>query len=146
MKRVAYSVFAILFAVSGVWAQKSYDLKKFPPGSEPEEIGVKLVERYLATPHSHWGNIDGKNKTPFITYPDVCAWLGAMWFTQATENEELFNQLVERFEPLFTTQKYLLPEMRPKPHNVVDWYVFGAVPLYIYRKNHDPKYLELGLK
>ena len=69
-----------------------------------------------------------------------------MWFTQATENEELFNQLVERFEPLFTTQKYLLPEMRPKPHNVVDWYVFGAVPLYIYRKNHDPKYLELGLK
>ena len=51
MNRVAYSVFAILFAVSGVWAQKSYDLKKFPPGSEPEEIGVKLVERYLATPH-----------------------------------------------------------------------------------------------
>lgn len=146
MKKATYIVFAMLFAVSGILAQKSYDLKKFPPGSEPEEIGVKLVERYLNTPHSHWGNIDGKNKTPFITYPDVCAWLGAMWFTQATENEELFNRLIERFEPLFTTQKYLLPEMRPKPHNVVDWYVFGAVPLYIYRKNHDSKYLELGLK
>lgn len=85
MKKAAYVVFAMLFVVSGMLAQKSYDLKKFPPGSDPEEIGVKLVERYLETPHSYWGNIDGKNKTPFITYPDVCAWLGAMWFTQATK-------------------------------------------------------------
>jgi rhamnogalacturonyl hydrolase YesR len=136
-------LFAVVFSA---YSRKSYDLKNFPKGSQPKEIGIKVTERYLQTPHSHWGNIDGKNKTTFITYPDVCAWLGALWFTKTIKNDSLYRKLVERFEPLFTTQKDLLPEMRPKPHNVVDWYVFGAVPFEIYKENKDPKYLELGLK
>jgi len=136
----------LLFLIVPNVNSQSYDLKKFPKGSQPREIGIKLTERYLQTPHSHWGNIDGKNKTPFITYPDVCAWLGALWFTKAIKDDDLYQQLVDRFEPLFTTEKHLLPEMRPKAHNVVDWYVFGAVPLEIYKRNKDPKYLDLGLK
>jgi len=132
-------------AVSGVYSQ-SYDLKKFPEGSKPEEIGIKLVERYLQTPHSDWGRINSKHKVTFVTYPDVCAWLGSLWFTTATKNDKLYGQLVERFDPLFTTQKNMLPEFRPKPHNVVDWYVFGAVPLEIYKRKKDAKYLELGLQ
>lgn len=131
--------------VQGVYSQ-SYDLKNFPKGSQPREIGIKVTERYLKTPHSHWGNIDGKQKTTLITYPDVCTWLGALWFTKAIKDDALYNQLVDRFEPLFTTENHLLPELRPKAHNVVDWYVFGAVPFEIYKRNKDPKYLELGLK
>ncbi|WP_417015138.1 glycoside hydrolase family 88 protein, partial [Alistipes sp.] len=127
-------------------AQKSWDLKNFPEGSRPEEIGVRLTERYLETPHSHWGDTHSKYKVTLITYPDVCAWLGALWFTAGTGNDSLYTKLVERFEPLFTTQKNLQPELYPKAHNVVDFYVFGAVPLEIYKRNHDPKYLELGLK
>ena len=141
---ISSQILLLFFTASSVYSQ-SYDLKKFPKGSQPEEIGIKLTERYLQTPHSHWGNIDGKHKVTFITYADVCVWLGALWFTDATKNDNLYNKLVDRFEPLFTTQKNLLPELRPKPHNVVDWYVFGAVPLEIYKRNKDPKYLELGL-
>lgn len=135
-----------LLLTSSHVSSQSYDLKHFPEGCVPEEIGIKLTERYLQTPHSDWGRINSKHKVNFVTYPDVCAWLGALWFTQATRNKDLYDQLVDRFEPLFTTDKNLLPELRPKPHNVVDWYVFGAVPLEIYKGNKDPKYLELGLK
>ncbi len=139
-------VFFLCLIVSTINAQKSYDLKNFPTGYQPKDVGIKLTERYLQTPHSHWGNIDQKNKTTLITYPDVCTWLGALWFTKSIKNESLYNKLVDRFEPLFTTDKSLQPNMRPKDHNVVDFYVFGAVPLEIYRSNNDPKYKELGMK
>ncbi len=132
--------------VSNNYAQNSYDLKNFPEGSRPQEIGVKLVERYLQTPHSHWGNIDQTKKTTLITYPDVCTWLGGLWFAKAIKNDNLYNKLVDRFEPLFTTEASMQPNMRPKDHNVVDFYVFGAVPLEIYKERKDKKYMDLGLK
>ncbi|MDR2627310.1 MAG: glycoside hydrolase family 88 protein [Dysgonamonadaceae bacterium] len=144
MKKVILRSTFLLFTISTLSAQ-SYDLKKFPKGCEPEEIGVKLTERYLVTPHSDWGNIDAPFKA-FVTYPDVCTWLGALWFAKTVKNDSLYNQLVDRFEPLFTTEKQMQPSMRPEVDNVVDYYVFGAVPLEIYRRNKDPKYLELGLK
>lgn len=130
---------------SGLYAQKSYDLKNFPKGSTPQEIGVKLTERYLAVPHSHWGDINSKYEVKLVTYPDVCAWLGALWFTTSTGNDVLYNKLVERFEPLFTTDKHLQPSLRPKEHNVVDFYVFGAVPLEIYKRVKEQRYFDLGM-
>lgn len=147
MKKV-FSILSVLLlaAAPSAKAQKSWDLKHFPKGSQPEEIGVRLTERYLRTPHSHWGDIASKNKVMLVTYPDVCAWLGALWFTTGTGNDSLYTKLVERFEPLFTTQRHLQPELYPKPHNVVDFYVFGAVPLEIYKHNRDSRYYELGMK
>lgn len=126
--------------------QENYDLKKFPEGCDPKEIGIKLTERYLQTPHSFWGNVSSDKKVTLVTYPDVCAWLGALWFTQSVKEENLYNQLVDRFEPLFTTDKNLQPSMRPNVGNVVDFYVFGAVPLEIYKKRKEQKYLDLGMK
>lgn len=148
MKKIIFAIQALLLLVlvTNVRAQKSYDLKNFPKGCQPEQIGIRLIERYLQTPHSHWGNIHANQKATLITYPDVCTWLGALWFTTGTGNDSLYTKLVERFEPLFTTQKNLLPEIFPRAHNVVDYYVFGAVPLEIYKHNRDAKYLELGLK
>ncbi len=145
MKKITLFLIALVLS-SVMFAQKSYDLKNFPKGSRPEEIGLKLVEHYLDTPHSHWGDINSKYEVKLITYPDVCAWLGSLWFAQSTGNADLYNRLVERFEPLFTTQKNLQPEMFPKAHNVVDFYVFGAVPLEIYKNVPEQKYFDLGMK
>ena len=145
MKRTAL-IFAALIASTAMFAQKSWDLKNFPEGSEPEVIGKKLVEHYLDTPHSHWGDINSKYEVKLITYPDVCAWLGSLWFAQTTGDDALYDGLVERFEPLFGEQKHLQPEMFPKEHNVVDFYVFGAVPLEIYKREQEQRYLDLGLK
>ena len=111
---LAAQTLLLLFAAApNAQAQKSYDLKKFPKGCRPEEIGVRLTERYLQTPHSHWGDINSKHKVTLVTYPDVCAWLGALWFTAGTGNDSLYTRLVERFEPLFTTQKNLQPNLFP---------------------------------
>ena len=144
MKRF-FMILAFVMATTALYGQ-SYDLKRFPEGCEPQVIGEQLVKHYLETPHSHWGDINSKYTTTFVTYPDVCTWLGSLWFATATKNEELYKGLVDRFEPLFGEQKNMLPEFYPKPHNVVDWYVFGAVPLEIYKRVKDQKYLDLGLK
>lgn len=48
MKRISLIfLFSLLFTTA--FAQKSWDLKHFPEGSRPEEIGKKLVEHYLDT-------------------------------------------------------------------------------------------------
>lgn len=145
MKRIPLILlFSLLFTTA--FAQKSWDLKHFPEGSRPEEIGKKLVEHYLDTPHSHWGDVRSKYEVKLVTYPDVCAWLGSLWFAQTTDDKGLHDALVERFEPLFSTDSHLLPEMFPKAHNVVDFYVFGAVPLEIYKTVPEQRYYELGMK
>ncbi|KAA6317166.1 hypothetical protein EZS27_032637 [termite gut metagenome] len=103
---------------------QSYDLKKFPDGCNPKEIGIRLTNRYLQTPHS--GN--------HIAYPNVCTWLGAFWFTQAIKDDDLYNKLIDKFEPLFTTQKHL----QPTAHHV-DYNVFGSVPLEIYKRKKESR-------
>lgn len=124
----------------------AYDLENFPAGSGPEEIGIKLTERFLQTRHSYWGNIYSQYTADHITYPDVCAWLGAFWFTKSIKNDELYNRLINRFEPLFTTEKHLQPNLNTTADNKVDYYVFGAVPLEIYSRKKESRYKDLGMK
>lgn len=123
-----------------------YDLVNFPEGSQPEKIGIKLTERFLQTKPSFWGNVNSQYTADHITYPDVCAWLGACWFTKATKNDALYNALVDKFEPLFTTEKHLQPALNTTAGNKVDYYVFGAVPLEIYTRKEESRYKELGMK
>ncbi|MDR2627311.1 MAG: glycoside hydrolase family 88 protein [Dysgonamonadaceae bacterium] len=124
----------------------AYNLDIFPEDADPEEIGVKLTEHFIQTPHSYWGNINSSNTPDHITYPDVCAWLGALWFTQTVGNDDLYNQLVDRFDLLFTTEKHLQPSLTPSAANKVDYYVFGAIPLEIYLRKKESRYLDLGMK
>lgn len=124
----------------------SYNLNIFPAGSEPEVVGKKLVRRFIQVPYSFWGNINSTNKPDHVTYPDVCAWLGALWFAGKVGDDELYDDVVGKFEPLFTTDKNMQPSLRPSAGNIVDYYVFGAVPLEIYQQRKEAKYLELGMK
>lgn len=124
----------------------NYDLENFPKGSQPQEIGAKLAEHFIQTPHSYWGNINSDKKADHITYPDVCAWLGALWFAQSAGNKNLYNQLVSKFDLLFNEEKNLQPGLNPSAANKVDYYVFGSVPLEIYREKKENRYRDLGLK
>ena len=126
------------FSVSG---QSNYNLKKFPEGKMPQEIGMRIAEKFLNTSHSLYGNTKPTKPPKQITYPDVCTWLGGMWFAEATKNKKLFSRFEDRFHPLLNEEKNLLP----KP-NHVDNNVFGAVPLEMYLQTGKQKYLELGLK
>ena len=109
----------------------------WPKGAAPAEVGARIAERFLSQPHSQYGRI---GKTPKqITYPDVCAWYGALAFAKETKNSALTTRLAQRFEPLFGVDARLVPLP-----NHVDNTVFGAVPLELYLQTREPRYLALG--
>jgi rhamnogalacturonyl hydrolase YesR len=117
-------------------------LENFPESSQPKEVGERIIRKFLKTPHTRFGNPRAEKAPNYITYPDACTWLGALWFTQATDNKELSDGLVKRFEPLFTTEKHMLPRMVHVDYNVV-----GSVPLEIYaQKLGGKEYYDLGMK
>lgn len=132
----------LLIIVETANAQKvNYNLKSFPKGKTPQEIGESIAEKFLKTPHSRYGNTRPSLPPTQITYPDVCTWLGGMWFAEVTKNDHLFKQFETRFTPLFDSEK----KFQPKP-NHVDNNVFGSIPLELYIRTKEPKYLDLGLK
>jgi unsaturated rhamnogalacturonyl hydrolase len=107
-------------------------------GSEtsPKTIGEKVAERFLTSPHGKYNT----NDKAHIPYFEVCTWYGALTFAKQTSNKALTAKLVQRFEPLFSTEALLLPE----PYHV-DFNVFGALALELYLQTKDKKYLDLGL-
>lgn len=138
MKRIIFFLGVLLFTGSG-FAQTTKsvsDFKKWPKNCSPEEVGKRVAERFLATPHTNFGK-----PTPpkVITYPESCAWYGALKFAKASKNSSLATGLAERFEPLFAEDAKLIPV----PDHV-DYGVFGAVPLELYMQTNDKKYLTLG--
>jgi len=141
MKRSFLLVLFLSFVVALNAKTKCYDLKHWPKGKSPLEIGTRIANKFLATPHSQYGNTHPVTPPTQITYPDVCTWLGGMWFAETTNNNQLFNRFEDRFSPLFDKEANL----QPRP-NHVDNNVFGSVPLELYLKTKQPKYLDLGLK
>ncbi|WP_289292574.1 MULTISPECIES: glycoside hydrolase family 88 protein [Bacteroides] len=121
---------------------QEYNLTKFPKGSTPLEAGNRIANKFIVTPHTRFGNPRAEKAPNYITYPDACAWLGALWFGKITKNEPLLDKLKDRFEPLFSTEQKMLPRMNHVDHNVV-----GAVPLEIYiQKKGDQRYYDLGMR
>lgn len=126
---------SLLISASGM-AQKDGDLTKFPKGATPQEIGKRVADRFIATPHPNFGR---PVPPKVITYPETCAWYGALTFAKVTGDKGMTKQLADRFEPLFGAQDTLIPV----PDHV-DYTVFGAVPLELYQQTKDARYLKLG--
>lgn len=108
----------------------------WPKGSSPTEIGKRVAQRFVATPHTNFGR-----PTPprSITYPETCTWYGALTFARLTRDAALTKQLIARFEPLFGPKANLIPTA-----DHVDPSVFGAVPFELYIQTKDPRYLPIG--
>jgi len=140
LKKFLPVVLLLLMAIGLNAKPKDYDLKHWPAGKSPLEIGTRIAEKFLKTSHSRYGNTHPEKPPTQITYPDVCTWLGGMWFANVTKNDALFGRFEARFAPLFSNEKNL----QPKP-NHVDNNVFGSVPFELYLKTRQQKYLDLGL-
>jgi unsaturated rhamnogalacturonyl hydrolase len=109
----------------------------WPAATSPQEVGKRLAERFIVTPHPNFGRTNPPNS---ITYPETCTWYGALTFAQLTGDKQLTSKLVARFEPLFGEEKKLIP--RPAH---VDATVFGSVPLELYLQTKETRYRDLGL-
>jgi rhamnogalacturonyl hydrolase YesR len=112
------------------------EFRNWPTGDSPQEIGKRVAERYVA---SDWANFSRPGPPKSITYPESCAWYGALTFANLTGNKELTSQLVHRFDPLLGDKSSMIPQ----PVNV-DSSVFGIVPFQLYIETKNPKYLEIG--
>lgn len=112
------------------------DFDNWPKGASPQEIGKLVAERFAATPHTNFGR-----PTPpgSITYPETCTWYGALTFARLSKDKELTRKLINRFEPLFSTEANLIPTA-----DHVDPSVFGAVPFELYIQTKDARYLPVG--
>ncbi|MDD3036266.1 glycoside hydrolase family 88 protein [Bacteroides sp.] len=126
-------VFVLLLAFSfQLLPAQTSQLKNFPEGYTPEEIGTQLAYRFIDT----YKIQDRK----WIGYADTFSWNGSVKFAAIAKDKELLKLLQQNFEPLFSTQKKLLPVMKH-----VDWNMFGSLPLEFYQITKDKRYLELGL-
>lgn len=117
-------------------AQKCF--KSWPEGTAPREVGERVSRRFVEVPHP---NFNGNPAPPGeITYPETCAWFGALRYADITKNKRLLRQLEERFLPIFGPERRL----QPKPDHV-DHTVFGTIPLQLYQQTGQEIYLHMGL-
>jgi unsaturated rhamnogalacturonyl hydrolase len=126
-------LFALLVVLSrsGLAQDDSY-FSNWPAGVSPQEVGKKVAEHFVTSPHQY-----GRT----IHYSEVATWYGALTFASLTQDDGLRTELIHRFEPL-------LPEGAeaariPIRHHVDDS-IFGVVPLEIAIETKDAKYLALG--
>ncbi len=158
---------------NGNWTPKpgSSDLLNFTGKAEPLECGRNLVAHFIETPQSNWGRTDaGKKPSSLITYPDVCAYLGAFWFLEAaidnailTGDDEakqeaitLMQGMVDKYDdvikgrttyPASSGEVPVFTDLRwRRETNRVDYYLFGAISLHIASIMDDEKYSGVNWK
>lgn len=136
MKKNITIILGLLLWLPSIGFSQSTDLKKWPKGVSPEEIGAKVAARFIATPHT---NFNKPTPPRVITYAESCAWYGALKFAKASANSNLKNELIKRFEPMFAQEAAMIP-----PVTNVDYAVFGSVPLQLFIQTGDKKYKEMG--
>jgi rhamnogalacturonyl hydrolase YesR len=115
-------------------AQQDY-FSNWPEEASPKEIGKRVAENFVARKLEFETN----PRRQYVIYPEVCAWYGSLTVAQLTKDEDLKTRLIQKFEPLLTTNS-----VRISPDAHVDYRVLGVVPLEIYMQTKDKKYLELG--
>ncbi len=102
-----------------VFAQQNTYFSNWPPGLSPQEVGKRVSEHFVTSPHQYG---------PTIHYSEVATWYGALTFATLTHDDALRAALIHRFEPL--TPGGAEAARIPVRHHVDDS-IFGVVPLEI---------------
>ncbi len=136
LPRLAVWFASALLLAAAPSARAAYDFGSWPAGTSPQEVGKRVADRFVATPH---GNPGRTAPLTHIIYPEVCAWYGALTFAALTKDATLQGQLAQRFESFFREDAKLVPV----PEHVDDT-VFAAVPLELYLQTKEQRYLALG--
>jgi unsaturated rhamnogalacturonyl hydrolase len=124
-----------LLASAAALAQNKY-FGDWPAGTDPREVGKRVSERFIPTPHMEMPN----HGPQALHYSHVATWVGALQFAAVTQDPELMSRLVTRFEP------FLAPDAPRVPRSDhVDADVFGALPLELYLQTHRYQYRAMGL-
>jgi rhamnogalacturonyl hydrolase YesR len=124
----------MIVGLAGLATAQKKEFTNWPAGTSPEEIGKKIVKdmipRWIPT-------------RPGVHYAEDSTWYSALEFAKLTNDRAMTDALVKRFDPWQTEegQQKLISWQRHVDHNI-----FGIVPLELYIRTKDPKYLVLGKK
>lgn len=139
MNNVRLLIFSLLMLCTALPATaREINFGKWDKGFSPLEVGDKVAARYAASSFTGFGL---KLPVTHITYPEACAWYGALKFAGVTGNNELLAKLEQRFQPLLGTDRKLVPE----PEHV-DATVFGIIPLELYLQTQKTFYRQYGVR
>lgn len=108
----------------------------WPAGAAPAKVGRRVAENFQARPFL-WQT---KERTS-IVYSEVCAWQGALSFAETIGDAGLRQRLVAKYDVLLTPEGDKMISRREH----VDFAMFGALPLEIYRQMKAPAFLSAGL-
>ncbi len=121
-------------SVPSAYAQKQSDQFKFEGNYSPHLIGKRIAARFVHAKHAlHAGK--------WISYPETFYWAGALKFAAISKDEQLLEQVQQKFEKLLSTEKQFLP-----PMNHVDLNMFGSLPLAFYQHHPRSDYKDLGMR
>jgi unsaturated rhamnogalacturonyl hydrolase len=124
-----------LLVSAAVPAQNRY-FADWPVGTEPREVGRRVAERFIPTPHMEMPG----HGPQALHYSHVATWVGALQFAGVSQDADLAARLATRFEP------FLAPDAPRVPRSDhVDADVFGALPLELYIGTHRYQYRVMGL-
>jgi unsaturated rhamnogalacturonyl hydrolase len=122
----------LLFAVS-VSAQSYF--KNWEKGTSPKEVGKRIAENWAGKSFEF-----ESGKRPFLIYPEVCTWYGALTTAKLTKDKDLQKRLVSKFDRFLTEEGK--KNINPAYH--VDYSMIGSLPLEIFMQTKDKKYLDFG--
>lgn len=128
------AVVVLILSAGTLAAQQDY-FSNWPQGRSPQEIGKKLAEHFVTTPHQ-------QNGLNTINYSEVCAWYGALNYALLAQDPALQAKLIQRFQPLLPGGADAA--WIPTRHHVDDE-IYGVVPLQIGIQTKDHKYIAMGL-
>jgi len=130
--RFLFFLFAVMAATSAMQGQSAYFIN-WPTGSSPQEVGKRLAEHFVVSPHQG---------PTTIHYSEAGTWYGALTFAELTRDEALRQKLIRRFDSLLPqgSEANLVPV-----HRHVDDEIFGIIPMQIGIETKDEQYLSYGL-
>ncbi len=132
------TIILLTFACYAYAGEPGKIFKDWPSNASPEVVGDLLSQRFVEVPHPNFnGNPAPPNE---ITYPETCAWFGALRYAQVRKDSRLLSLLEDRFLPIFGPERYL----QPKPDHV-DHTVFGCIPLQLYLQTNNKIYYHMGM-
>ncbi|MEO8018100.1 MAG: glycoside hydrolase family 88 protein [Pseudomonadota bacterium] len=124
-----------VLAASVAFAGDKY-FADWPSGTAPAEVGKRVVERFIPTPHMEM-NSHGPQA---LHYAHVATWVGALQFASITKDQDLLDRLITRFQPFLALDAPRVPRT-----DHVDGTVFGQLPLELYLQARRYQYRAMGL-
>src|SRR6187455_3159161 len=93
------SIAIIVAALSVVTFGQSEYFDKWPAGSSPAEVGKRLAENWVKRDFEFQSG-----KRPFLIYPEVCTWYGALNVARSTKDKDLQARLKAKFDRFLTAE------------------------------------------